>query len=118
MARTDAWAHVSEAAFDRYFVEKDPSDLYERLKFSVAEHFMLTDAFLALGARTESFRVPVRANETTTVEFKEHGVPPGSIVLNINRTGMGGPMSLEWQINSSQQRFSDLGVMHLYGACP
>lgn len=118
MTETGRFIRVEATNFDRFFATAAPSDLFETLKQSVSQHFMLTGAFLALGATTATFRVPLHANATTRVEFKDHGVPSGSIILDVNQTGTGGPMALEWQINSSQQRFSDRGVMHLYGACP
>lgn len=104
--------------FDGFFRTQRPADLYSKVKESIEQHFMLNGAFMAIGASQVFFTVPLRANETTAVEFKDHGVPVGSLVLDMNLTGQGGPMPIQWQINDSQQRFSDLGMAHIFGACP
>ncbi len=112
------FVHVEQTNFDRFFSAGEPRDLYETLRKRVETHAMLTDAFRVLGATTTAFRVTLRANETTQVDFARYGIPFGATILDINQMGMEGPWAFEWQSESSQQRFSELGVMQLFGVRP
>ncbi len=112
------WLRATEADFERCFDGGSPKAFFEELTASVRQHFMLTGAFLALGATVTTFNTTLRSNAPTEINVAEHGLPPEAILLDINVTSGGELMPVEVRTNSSQQHLSKRGVLCFYGVRP
>lgn len=49
-------------------------------------NFMAVDAFVPIGARTTTFRLPVEQGKTVVVKFADYGLPPHARIFHINYT--------------------------------
>ena len=88
-------------------------DIYPAILNVVRENFMLTQAYWFLGAKTNVFRIHIKANELFRLEFEKYDVPKSARILSVNYTPQGSlfPLEMHGNVPSRFEYFDNTVVL-------
>lgn len=114
-----------EIDFEKYFKKlpiycsncNQKLNLLNVFKNTIDENFMLFDAFHCIGAKTNTFKIKLKADEMFNLSFSKHGkIPDEATILNVNYTPEGSLFPIEFHGNIPMQMKYHNNEIPLYPA--